>query len=692
MKYALLALLLLSSGAFGYPLVYTFQPRDTSPVEGATLGGIPVTIDEGANWQIKMDAGRLFEHTESNLGIDYRDGRPIEVIEDCTSKPEVCAAQSATVSPDAQWVVYQKSVGNSLRPINVLWTRSFIKDQQFAAHTNELWAYHIPTKRTVRLTTGHQDIMPTFCGDGRVLFSSDREGHYIPYTTIQPYRHKAMQIHSARFDNGKLTNVKNLTPHEVLALSPECLTNGQIIYSSFQGYNRRAEQTSTPQNLVWVAIMDGNGSNALTIFSLGAHNSPYNPLAAASEIVDKSRIHKKVGRFLILRPCRQIGIDENGNPVVGCGDYYRANHVGGGGSIQKYTVSDVEGVSIRNNWKHRYHDSSQEGSGQFVPEDLESWTKWAHGFDEPVNFHVNGKALGKASYPFALPGAQWGFTWNRGACYSPVMSWWWKGKQGTMATIEAMGGEPTCQQTLCIAKYGPVRDPFTDCELIQDWDLNIWDAKPIATYQELWGQPGPTVTAPILKGGDTELRVVDFPSTELTGAPTGDPKQVYKNRILNQGNATPDVEDRMDQFCVDVVEPWTSRPNRPGYKSRELLECVTPAEDGSVVMKVPPETQLLMYGIDSDFKFPEDREPTWQECINVLHGLCVVAEDLTLHSLREGEKRTCHGCHNAHGKEEMDRLKAEWVEKYPGEPIIRDFAAQRFSKTESANPNLPPGC
>jgi len=634
------------------PLVYTSQPRDVTPLTGAKMSGQPIQVDEGSNWQWKMDAGRFYTYTESDLVIDWQDGRK-EKIFDCTGKARICAAQSATVSHDAKWIVFQVGHGSQFQSIRALYTDKNIQDRRFNVTSTEHCAYHIPTKELRQLTQGYHDLTPKFCGDRLLWAAGNRSNIWPPYAEPNRnfYQQKVVQIHSADWDGniGALSNIKNLTPHEMLTMSPECLHDGSILYSSWQGYSKRATMTSTPQNMWWVQVIDGNGSNALTIASLGAHNSAYIPTrnTILDEIGPKD-MSPSVSKMLILRPARQVAI-KDGRPYICAGNYYRTNHVGGGGELLCYSQTQVEGVSKRDSWLYRESASSLEGSAAFVPFDLQSLTPWGHGFDNPQRFDKEGRVMGKANYASPYPGGELMFTWFKGACYEPMLGQAPLGEWGKKSYL----GGPLCQKVICKTPLAKTSNPHKQCEVLAgDDSLHIWDAHPIVTYNELFGVEKPALAQPDVLGDRTQLRVVDFTEMELTGMPTGDQLQAYKNRIMNQGHATPDVENgRMDKFCVDIIEPWDVPPTTNGYKSRTLYECVTPLEDGSLFMDVPPETLLVMYGIDSTFQFPLDREPTWKECINVIHGLCVVAEDQMLHSLRQGERRTCHGCHDAHGAE-----------------------------------------
>lgn len=674
--FALAALALLYVAAAptqaAVPLVMTWQERDTAPIPNVkmNINGVPTTIqvDEGSNYQIKMDAGRFKTQTESDILIIEEDGSR-RFLSNCDTTAEICATQSADPHYTAKWVVYQKSIGRSTFKPNISFTNGHINDDAFNAYTNELWLYNTETKQSKRLTSGHHDITPAFCGD-KLLWSSDRAGIYPPYhyDAGNIYPHKAFQIHSAPFDpaTGTLGEITNISPHEMLAMSPSCLSTGEMIWSSYQGYSERGRYkfNTTPQNVWWVTIVDGNGANALTVASMGAHNSPYIPTAVKIQDELSDWGGAKVSTHLILRPCRQIGL-KNGKPYIVCGNYYRTNHVGGGGELLGYTKSDVEGVSVMNNWteKHPEYSNTRPGSGQFVPKDMESLTPWGNGFDNPQRFDKQGRIMGKASYAAPYPGGDIMFTWSRGVCYEAALA-----NGIDWLTKERLGGEPLCQAVICKTPRAMSANPHKECEILAGGpNENVWDAKALVPTA------APAVQAPIAQGGKTELRVVDAFSHEVLPILGGGAPMEYKRRKTIQGHANLDFDGRYDQFCVDIVEPWDTLPQRIGYKNQTLHKCVVPALDGSLVMDVPPDTLLVMYGIDSKFDFTANPNPTEEQCLLVRHGLCIVVEDQMFHSLRPGEKRTCHGCHDVHSEE-------RWQE------VGRVPAEQRFKQTESFTP------
>jgi hypothetical protein len=119
------------------PLVYTRQPRPTTPVG---------PMSDAANWQRVNDISRVWQQAESDVVID-RCGE-ITAVHDCTGSPEVCTAQEARVSPDGKRIVYSVSRGKSLDLV-VMANGLDTKLREFDTITAELWLYDVPTgKRT----------------------------------------------------------------------------------------------------------------------------------------------------------------------------------------------------------------------------------------------------------------------------------------------------------------------------------------------------------------------------------------------------------------------------------------------------------------------------------------------------------------------------------------------------------------
>ncbi len=105
-------------------------------------------------------------------------------------------------------------------------------------------------------------------------------------------------------------------------------------------------------------------------------------------------------------------------------------------------------------------------------------------------------------------------------------------------------------------------------------------------------------------------------------------------------------------------ETYAHTLNNTGHKSIATLGSQPLQADGSVKMRVPCETPIIMTGTDAN-------------------GL-VIAHDAMLHSLRRGESRTCHGCHDGHSEERAAQLGAE-----------RGASASRTRSPIKPHPPLP---
>jgi hypothetical protein len=204
--------------------------------------------------------------------------------------------------------------------------------------------------------------------------------------------------------------------------------------------------------------------------------------------------------------------------------------------------------------------------------------------------------------------------------------------------------------------------------LVDDPRYQVWDAKPIKTYQALFGQAAPKRPPP-LQPGKCYLQVVDARRSELYARPGSHPQSGSTQRCAWQGCAVqpqtenPDfVADNMKFLSITLPKLWDisyqgneelykRTMNTVGYRDIKGYQRVPLEADGSVKVEVPCDTPLLMSGENA-------------------RGERIAHDDM-LHSLRPGETRTCHGCHDAHSEERFAEL---------GEVP----AATRFAKTAAA--------
>ncbi|NND69308.1 MAG: hypothetical protein HKN19_17080, partial [Halioglobus sp.] len=674
-----------------WQLVYTRQPRARQPQPGTP-------IMEAANWQHATDVGRINGGlAEADVVIDDLNGR-VKVIHNCTESKQVCVAHEARVSPDGTKIVYSVGYGNTLQPVVANGIRLSIQEIPGLTHA-ELWLYDLRTGKRKPIPHHPQraiDRQPEWLNNERIVFASNRAENYppknqfsmhlgtdqfgrgrcfnAPHCVSQEYGYgrggMSMQIWSMNIDG---TDARNLTPHEGNALAPAVMSNGDILYScwnahenkSFDAAGRTANNPGTSKNKWWLCRMDGNGGDGTVI--LNGHKT--------TELKTRDwlpgRMRGGEGRSE-LRAIRSVAEIFKGRLAVS--NYYRSNHVGSMGIVfaMDYDNPHVEGCSTAACYPHGTSNSRTPGSGRYVPSSLVALTPYGTDQDMDVRRDEKRRPLGKAGYAAPLPNTEKEYlvTHARGFCYEVA--------QPNQANRRAMGGEPTCQKAIYRVKVPIVTDPFDtrQMELMAGGDAwQVFDARAIATYESLHGQPLPDQLPPLDENANCYLEVVDARKAELASAHERyDWRTNLFSQCALQGCAV-NTEDRdfhgdnMAALTIYLPEMWDftygpgrekpyqANVNNMGHKSIALLGSQPLKADGSVKMQVPCETPLLMAGTDKN-------------------GMSI-AHDAMLHSLRRGETRTCHGCHDGHSEERARRLKRS--------------AAERFASTQSANtfPPLP---
>jgi hypothetical protein len=331
-------------------------------------------------------------------------------------------------------------------------------------------------------------------------------------------------------------------------------------------------------------------------------------------------------------------------------NYYRANHTGSMGIIYGwgYKGPGVEGVSVLNNFEHHLFNNNAEGSGAYIPSDFIALTPYGNDQDTAVRRNGDGKAMGKAGYASALPGTDdFMLTHARGNCYEAA--------RVEHSTLDWTGGEPLCQKGIYRVHVDQVTDPFDPEQMTllaggDEWQ--IYDADAITNYQSLWDQPIPD-RPERLQGDSCFLQVVDARAAELQPIAPYDWNQTLSKQCSSQGCAVNSEEpsflaDQLQYLTVYEVEMWDvsysngnhatfgKTTNNHGFKSVSTWGYQELEDDGSVRMEVPCETPLQILGQDEN--------------------KMTIAHDDKVHSLRRGETRTCHGCHDGHSEERAAEL------------------------------------
>ncbi len=634
-------LLLLPALAFAQPLppgcgeiieaarwkmVYNRQPRFSAPIVRPNRETIP----DGSNIQPWYDAGRPDFFTESDVVLDDLAGAT-KVVYDCTTDPtQICAAHDGEPSFDKKYILFTVARGDAwYEPID-------IPSHAFYAHHYELWVYEIATGKSTMVELNAR--MGKWAGHGRILFASNRAGTYVPYAGENlVFPNKGLHIFSAAIDMATLrvSDVFDLMPHAVQCMSPNIFPDGEIVASCWNGFGNRA-YGHTPQNLVWLEAVQGNGTNHRVM--QGAHSANAQPYWKTREyintIVDPNRAGEGGAGNKVLRPI--VPLSDSKYLVS---NYYRSNHQGGNGLLMLCKRSKVEGFSQAVHVAGLAYPSTNPGSAQFVPDCIAA-TPFAQDQDAPPKFHRNGKAMGKAGDPFAVPPSvgKFGYTRCRGDCYEPTIP--------SQSNTTYTGGEPVSKREIHIAKTDMVVDPFdpaqTVCIAGCDLAYNAWGARYIATYQELYDQPEPAAAPPRVTGTTTTLQVVNARIGELDKLMGPD---VHPWDACNtQGCAVPDYATRVTQIVITKIDPWLVPANRPGFAAETLIGKFPLEADGSVKIVLPCNMTYQLSAQDM--------------------GNVEVAKDNSLHFAVCGEAVTCHGCHMGHSEEVSKALGQTAVERF----------------------------
>ncbi|MEM9255889.1 MAG: hypothetical protein AAGA91_10590 [Pseudomonadota bacterium] len=648
-------------------IVYTRQPRASLPVPGTAL-------EDASNWQHVSDVGRINGGiAESDVVIDDLAGN-VRVIHDCTTSADICVAQEARVSPDGGRIAYSVGYGNQLTEVRINGVAMGIYDIPALTHA-QLFIYDLQTQSRTAIPNhgpGVIDRQPEWLDNDTLAFSSNRANVYphktqfsqhrgtyadgsprwfgAAYGVSQPYGYrnagKSMQIWAMDIDG---SNARNLSPHETMALSPMVMTNGDILYSCWNGHGNEAFDSAfrhtngpgTEVNKWWLCQMDGNGAGGHVV--LGAHKSPL--LRTRDWLPAGFTGGEGASELRALRSAAEIR-----RGYIAITNYYRSNHTGSMGIVygMSYKGPGVEGVSRLNNYQYRVYSSDREGSGRYIPSDFVALTPYGNDQDIAPRRDPLGRVVGKAGYASALPGTDtFMLTHARGVCYEAAPFDW-----GNRAWT---GGEPLCQKGIYRAKVAQVTNPFDTDQLEpmaggDDWQA--YDADAITTFAALWGQDLPAQAVP-LTGDRCFLQVVDARAAELQ-APNGyDWRRHLYEQCSSQGCAV-NSENRdfhannMHYLTVLEVGLWDisyadgnqaefgRTTNNHGFKRVGVWGYQAIESDGSARMEVPCETPLQIIGQDID--------------------TMSIAHDDKLHSLRRGETRTCHGCHDGHSEERAAEL------------------------------------
>jgi hypothetical protein len=646
-------------------IVYTSSPRDLTPLP---------PYDDRTLWQDPSDVARItsgFE--ESDLEIKHPDGS-IEVIYNCTASPVDCAAQEGRVSPDAKKIVYSVTFGK-------LWQHSVNQSWHLVGPINsKLYLYDIASKKNTEIPNQSPTVinrMPDWIDNTRIVYSSNaadlygirdqwnchqgtypdgrKRGYNNGECVSQAYQYgpeaKSMQLWRMNIDG---TAQVNLTPHEIMAIRPTVLrhpkSQGRIAYSSWQasedkGYYGGGSGPATIVNLWWLMTIDQNGGAPAAL--VGAHHSGYINKEAQPKF-------QQIDQFMALR---SIGEDHEGR--IYFTNYYRANHFGLG-TLYRMTPpvgdSQVEGCSAQDCYLKTVTPSNRKGTGQYIPKDLQAVTTFGVGSDNNQNIDAQGRAVGKIGFVAPMANGRVLATWGQGLCYNQPL-----GEAGFNGTKASIGGQPLCDRQIVEILVDRVTDPFDRKQmrvLAGNRRKNEWDAVEISPSPTVYVQP----TLDTTKG--CYLEVVDIRKAEFYPIDATMDWKMRAKLTGIQGNAVKPHDPAYHEKHIrslavygvalhSTIYPnpkFMSAVNYSGFEDKWFIGKQHMLADGSVRMQVPCETTFQMSGMDSTGK--------------------IIAHDTITHSLRKGETRTCHGCHDGHSVERASEIGEE-----PRTRFLRTMAA-----------------
>lgn len=679
-------LLLCTLAACKQGLVYTSAPRDLRPIENGP--------QDRSTWQrvsdVKFINGGFIE---SDLEFLTFKGETL-TIGTCTDKEEVCAYLEARPSPDGKWIAYSKAQGDYLKVVNGATvinsiTQAFI----YLYNTRTGESHRIPGQKL-----GHIYRMPDWLSNKKLVVSTNAEGVYPikdqfghhrglddkgrgrwganAYGVSQAYGYgpsgMAMQLWTMNIDG---TDQRNITPEETMAIRPTVLKYskyaGWIVYSCWNSQEdkafdapRHSNNPGTNVNKYWLCMIDGNGADKTVL--LGAHK--HLDLEKLALLPEGTTGGERRHSLLALRSVVEL---QDGRICVV--SYYRGNHMGGG-PIVCFDIDDhrVEGVYYASNFVGALSQSDRPGSGRFTPSSLELITPFANGQDQRPHVDKHDRPTGKSGFAFALPNNGMGITRARGYCY-PIF-------YDLRPHSDDLGGEPLCDLGIYRVLKTPVTDPFDPDQLepiIDSPTDHEWDAALVFPTDE------PPAPPPLDPDAGCFLQVVDGRASELVPPDPYDWRKLWSH-TAHQGNAIKAHDPNYlaknnESLAIYGMELWrTTYPdkafkeasNKHGYQRKWLIGTAPFQDDGSLRVEVPCEQPLQMSGNNSDGA-------------NIAH-------DAMLHSLRRGETRTCHGCHDGHSEERARELGARAEARFANTLAAKAPASQLTGGREVRWPDVQP--
>jgi hypothetical protein len=571
-------------------IVYSRIKRTIGPIE-TSFGSTTYTLNNPDLWDALPEVAKQFsDFSAPGQLVHLAEDGTETILYDCFTKLKPCVPLDASVSLDGTKVAFAVYRSDNLtRP----WPANRNIPVDILGGTNNearIYVHDLTTGLTTEWPhiAGHKESSPVWLANGKMMFSSTRDGQYGPRLNGIAPKGLGPRLFIAEQDG---TNVVDITPHEVAgALHPYMLSTGRVAYGSlwlshnlaYIGTNGGMNWPTTIDNMWMVSDIDQEGGDMTAL--LGGHRASF---AAAD------------GRSKNLKALHFIGERANGDACVG--NYYRGNNKGLGDVICfPPQPKGIEGPAP-----------------SFLPTDIYNVANWSKSNDERSH-SIDGIYQGKIGFPEGTADNQLILTVGTGYCTTVAIAW---------NAEPNLGDQPGCDVGLYKTTVIPSLVK-SDMELIVDdpaW--HEFNARVI--------RPRTVANVAMTKTGDDTciLASSDAGSTDAHGKKPYNFNSNYFNMANNGGEIDGLAHSelaaiRFYEIIPNATKFGTSK-NTIGNDVR-LLGDVPLLADNSFKVQLPCDTPYTLAGVDSD-------------------GL-IIKRDQIPQSLRPGEKRTCGGCH-LHGEE-----------------------------------------
>lgn len=569
----------VSSGS----IVYTRIARtlDTMVIDGQTISNFDF-LDS------MPEVGRQLNNFSGPGQLVLREANGTEtIIYDCMNAAKPCVPFDAMPSIDGTKIAFAVYQSDALQP-------PYPQNQNYVGqHLNgvnsEAWIliYDIATQQTTAWphTAGTHDINPVWTPDGKMVFSTDRDGYRKPH--IRNYATssttKQVRLWKANADG---SGAYDISPHELTAgLHPYLLNDGRLAYGAHWTTSLLAHHTTngsinrpgTTLNSWPIMSIDYEGGDPMA--EIGAHHAN---LENANSFDSTMKAMHFVG--------------QRTNDDICATNYYRSNNNALGSIICWPDDPRIEGVA-----------------GTFNPAGHYSVAAWSTSEDSSSRIDGNGDYYGKLGWPEGTEDGQLMVTYGKGYCTNI---------SHTVPSVNNLiGSQIGCDIGIYKTTVIPSTDPSDLTLIVDEPEWHEIGARLI----QVRTIPTPTLST---TGDDTcELVSTDAGTIDIAPLRAYDFNNNYYNAAQN-GAMMAEVPhtDMVGIKFLEIVPNQIGDPmvNNYGNVTKELGE-VSLLTDKSFKVQLPCNTPFLMVGIDAD-------------------GRAIVRDQAPM-SLRTGEKRVCSGCH-----------------------------------------------